>query len=88
MDYESEDIEIGRLIHEKSYARERKNINLGEVSFDFVKKRFVSRSSLTHSYLFLMSFRPTEKNKGVDGADLHRTSVTACDSSFSLLRAW
>jgi len=38
MDYESEDIEIGRLIHEKSYVRERKNINLGEVSFDFVKR--------------------------------------------------
>jgi len=37
MDYESEDIAIGRLIHEKSYSRERKNINLGEVSFDFVK---------------------------------------------------
>jgi CRISPR-associated exonuclease Cas4 len=38
MDYESEDIEIGRLIHEKSYARERKNVNLGGVTFDFVKR--------------------------------------------------
>ncbi len=30
MDYESEDIAIGRLIHEKSYSREMRNINFGE----------------------------------------------------------
>ncbi|MEW6655123.1 MAG: CRISPR-associated protein Cas4 [Bacteroidota bacterium] len=38
MNYDNEDISIGRLIHEKSYARETKSINLGEVAFDFVKK--------------------------------------------------
>jgi len=38
MNYNNEDIEIGRLIHERSYTRESKNINLGEVAFDFVKK--------------------------------------------------
>jgi CRISPR-associated exonuclease Cas4 len=38
MNYEDENIAIGRLIHEKSFSRERKNINLGEVAFDFVRK--------------------------------------------------
>ncbi|GAB4316464.1 MAG: CRISPR-associated protein Cas4 [Methanobacteriaceae archaeon] len=38
MNYNNEDISIGRLIHERSYSREKKNINLGEVSFDFIKK--------------------------------------------------
>lgn len=38
MDYESEDIAIGRQIHERSFSREKKNINLGDVAFDFVKK--------------------------------------------------
>ena len=38
MNYDNEDINIGKLIHEKSYSRETKNINLGEVAFDFVKK--------------------------------------------------
>ena len=38
MNYDNEDISIGKLIHEKSYSREAKNINLGDVAFDFVKK--------------------------------------------------
>lgn len=38
MNYDDENISIGRLIHEKSFSRERKNINLGEVAFDFVRK--------------------------------------------------
>jgi len=37
MNYDNEDISIGKLIHEKSYSRERKSINLGEVAFDFAK---------------------------------------------------
>ncbi|MEM0492531.1 MAG: CRISPR-associated protein Cas4 [Candidatus Thermoplasmatota archaeon] len=38
MDYESDDIAVGRLIHDKSFSREKKNINLGDVSFDFVEE--------------------------------------------------
>lgn len=38
MNYNSDDISIGKHIHEKSYSREKKNINLGNISFDFVKK--------------------------------------------------
>lgn len=37
MNYNSDDISIGRHIHEKSYSREKKNINLGDIAFDFVK---------------------------------------------------
>lgn len=37
MDYESEDVAIGRLIHDRSYSRERKSIQFGEVSFDFMR---------------------------------------------------
>ncbi len=37
MNYNSDDINIGRHIHEKSYSREKKNINLGDIAFDFVK---------------------------------------------------
>lgn len=37
MNYNSDDISIGRQIHEKSYSREKKNINLGDIAFDFVK---------------------------------------------------
>jgi len=37
MNYSDENIAIGKLIHEESFERERKNINLGEVSFDFVR---------------------------------------------------
>lgn len=38
MNYDNEDIYLGRLIHEESYSREKKSINLGEIAFDFVKK--------------------------------------------------
>lgn len=38
MNYDNEDINIGKLIHEKSYSRESKDVNLGEVAFDFVRK--------------------------------------------------
>ena len=37
MNYDNEDISIGRHIHEKSFSREKKNVNLGDVSFDFIK---------------------------------------------------
>ncbi|WXG47264.1 MAG: CRISPR-associated protein Cas4 [Candidatus Atabeyarchaeum deiterrae] len=38
MNYDDENISMGRLIHEKSFSRERKNIALGEVVFDFVRR--------------------------------------------------
>ncbi|MGL6297671.1 MAG: CRISPR-associated protein Cas4 [Methanobacteriaceae archaeon] len=38
MNYDNENIEIGRIIHDRSFSRESKNINLGETSFDFIKK--------------------------------------------------
>lgn len=37
MNYNSDDISIGRHIHERSFSREKKNINLGNIAFDFVK---------------------------------------------------
>jgi CRISPR-associated exonuclease Cas4 len=37
MNYNNDDISIGRLIHEKSFSREKKNINLGDIAFDFIK---------------------------------------------------
>ena len=36
MNYNNDDISIGRLIHEKSFSREKKNINLGDIAFDFI----------------------------------------------------
>jgi len=39
MDYADENISIGRLVHEKSFVRDKKNINLGEVVFDFVRDK-------------------------------------------------
>ena len=38
MNYSNEDISIGKLIHEKSYSREKKEIRLDNMLFDFVKK--------------------------------------------------
>lgn len=38
MNREDENILIGRQIQQKTYPRERKNITIGPVSFDFVKK--------------------------------------------------
>lgn len=38
MDYTDENISIGKLIHEKSFSREKKNINLGNIAFDFIKR--------------------------------------------------
>lgn len=37
MNYDNDDISIGRHIHEKSYSREKKNIHLGDIAFDFAK---------------------------------------------------
>lgn len=37
MDYESDDIKVGRLIHKESYKRENKEIMFEDVAFDFVK---------------------------------------------------
>ncbi len=37
MNYDNDDISIGRHIHEKSFSREKKNIHLGDIAFDFVK---------------------------------------------------
>jgi len=39
MNYDNEDILIGRIIHEKSYSRERRNVKFGDVSFDFIKNK-------------------------------------------------
>ena len=36
MNYNNDDISIGRQIHEKSFSREKKNINLGDIAFDFI----------------------------------------------------
>ena len=39
MNYDNDDIDIGRLIHENSYKREKKEIRLDNIVFDFVKKK-------------------------------------------------
>ena len=38
MNYNNEDIAIGKMIHEKSYKREHKEIRIDNMVFDFVKK--------------------------------------------------
>jgi CRISPR-associated exonuclease Cas4 len=38
MNYDNEDIALGKLIHEKSYSRENKEIKFDNMAFDFVKK--------------------------------------------------
>lgn len=38
MNYNNDDIEIGKLIHENSYKREKKEIRVDNIVFDFVKK--------------------------------------------------
>jgi len=38
LNVDNEDILLGKLIHKKSYSRDKKNINLGEVAFDFARK--------------------------------------------------
>ena len=37
MNYDNNDISIGKLIHEKSYSRENKEIRVDNMVFDFVK---------------------------------------------------
>ena len=37
MNYNNEDISIGKLLHEKSYSRENKEIRVDNMVFDFVK---------------------------------------------------
>ena len=39
MNYDNDDIEIGKLIHENSYKREKKEIRLENLVFDFVKNK-------------------------------------------------
>ena len=39
MNYDNDDISIGRLIHENSYKREKKEIRLDNIVFDFVKNQ-------------------------------------------------
>jgi len=39
MNYDNEDIQLGRLLHEKTFSREKKSINLGEISIDFMNKK-------------------------------------------------
>lgn len=39
MNYDNEDILIGRLIHEKSYSRKNKSINFGEIAIDFINNK-------------------------------------------------
>ena len=39
MNYDNDDIAIGKLIHENSYKREKKEIRLDNLVFDFVKAK-------------------------------------------------
>ena len=39
MEKENEDVKIGKQIHENSFKRDKKEIRIGPVSFDFVRKR-------------------------------------------------
>lgn len=39
MNYNNDDIDIGRYIHEKSFARENKEIKLDNMVFDYVKNK-------------------------------------------------
>jgi len=38
MNYDNDDINIGKLIHEKSYSRENKEVRVDNLVFDYVKK--------------------------------------------------
>ena len=39
MNYDNEDIDIGKIMHEKSYFRENKEVQFENMAFDFVKKK-------------------------------------------------
>lgn len=39
MNYDNEDILIGRMIHEKSYSRNNKSINFGDIAVDFINNK-------------------------------------------------
>lgn len=39
MNYNNEDISIGKLIHEKSYSRDKKEIRVDNMVFDFVRTK-------------------------------------------------
>lgn len=39
MNYDNNDIEIGRLIHENSYKREKKEIRVDNLVFDFIQTK-------------------------------------------------
>jgi CRISPR-associated exonuclease Cas4 len=38
MEHTSETVELGKLIHEKSYSREKKEIQIGPIKIDFIGK--------------------------------------------------
>ena len=78
MNYNNDDIEIGKLIHETSYSRENKEIKLDNIVFDYVKQKddltifeFKNSSSLTigakyQLYYYLYSMKDFNPNvKGV-----------------------
>lgn len=78
MNYNNEDITIGKLIHEKAYSRENKEIRADNMVFDFIKSNDnliifeVKKSSrLTTGakyqlYFYLYQLKSLEKNiKGV-----------------------
>ena len=39
MNYNNDDIDIGKFIHEKSYSRENKEIKFDNMVFDYVKNK-------------------------------------------------
>lgn len=78
MNYNNDDIDIGRYIHEKSYSRENKEIKMDNMVFDYVKNKddltifeVKKSSSLTigakyQLYFYLYSMRNYGKEvKGV-----------------------
>lgn len=78
MNYNNEDIDIGRFIHEKSYSRENKEIQFDNMVFDYVKNKddltifeIKKSSSLTigakyQLYYYMYNMRNSKKEiKGV-----------------------
>lgn len=78
MNYNNDDINIGKLLHEKSFSRENKEIRIDNIVFDFVKKNkdltifeVKKSSNLTigakyQLYYYLYSIKDVEPNaKGV-----------------------
>lgn len=78
MNYNNDDIDIGKLIHKNSYSRENKEIKLDNIVFDYVKQdngliifEIKKSSSLTigakyQLYYYLYSMKESHPNvKGV-----------------------